>query len=92
MNEFLFQSDSEVTLRHKETKVTTATCMNYVIISVLHNVHRGAHTKLCHQSQYRRILENPNQPSRNDTPAPTDEGRESRVTRKVGITQQRQRS
>lgn len=33
-----------------------------------------------------RFLENPNQPYRDDAPAPAEEGEESRMTRKVIIT------
>lgn len=47
----------------KETKVTTATSRNYIILYVVNNIHSvwGCHTRLRRQSQYCRILGDPNQ-------------------------------
>lgn len=73
--------------RRKETKITTATDENDAILSEVHNVNMG-HARHHHQYQYRKILRNPNPSYRDETPMPTEEGKDSRMARKVSVTQQ----
>lgn len=65
----------------------TATDRNYEIFTLVHNVHREVHITFRCQSQY-QMLGKPNQCYRDGTMASTEEAKESRMARNVGIIQQ----